>query len=239
MLVGEAMSPPVEPVRSDPQLPDRVGVVIIGGGIIGASTALFLAEKGHSVVLCEKGRDRRRAVQPQLGLVPHDGPRRARDPAGDRKPAALARHERAHRPRDRLPPGRHRLSVRDREGGRDAGGVAGRRRAHYQVDARLLRGAEIDALLPGASRMFVARACTRRPTAAPSRRTPRRRSPRRRGGGCDDADRTARCAASRRRADASPAWSPSGAASPATPRCWRAAPGRGCSAAMPGSTCRS
>src|ERR1700744_4038677 len=50
------MSPPVELVRSDTEVPARAGGVIIGGGIIGASTALFLAEKGHSVVLCEKGR---------------------------------------------------------------------------------------------------------------------------------------------------------------------------------------
>ena len=50
------MSPPVDIVRSDAELPDRVRVVVIGGGIIGASTALFLAEKGHSVALCEKGR---------------------------------------------------------------------------------------------------------------------------------------------------------------------------------------
>jgi hypothetical protein len=39
------MSPSVEPVASDPTLPDRTGVVIIGGGIIGVCTALFLAEK--------------------------------------------------------------------------------------------------------------------------------------------------------------------------------------------------
>ena len=50
------MSPPVDNVQSDPAVPARAGVVIIGGGIIGVCTALFLAEKGHSVVLCEKGR---------------------------------------------------------------------------------------------------------------------------------------------------------------------------------------
>jgi glycine/D-amino acid oxidase-like deaminating enzyme len=50
------MSPPVDPVLPDAELPSRTGVVIIGGGIIGVSTALFLAEKGHSVVICEKGR---------------------------------------------------------------------------------------------------------------------------------------------------------------------------------------
>jgi glycine/D-amino acid oxidase-like deaminating enzyme len=38
------------------QLPSKVDVVVIGGGIIGASTALSLAERGISVALCEKGR---------------------------------------------------------------------------------------------------------------------------------------------------------------------------------------
>src|SRR5271169_594004 len=49
------MAPRVEPVRSDQALPARADVVIIGGGIIGASAALFLADKGVSVALCEKG----------------------------------------------------------------------------------------------------------------------------------------------------------------------------------------
>jgi glycine/D-amino acid oxidase-like deaminating enzyme len=48
--------PPVTPIASDPTLPGRVDVVVVGGGIIGASTALELAEKGVSVLLCEKGR---------------------------------------------------------------------------------------------------------------------------------------------------------------------------------------
>jgi len=50
------MSPPVDLVHSDANVPTRTGVVVIGGGIIGVTTALFLAEKGHAVVLCEKGR---------------------------------------------------------------------------------------------------------------------------------------------------------------------------------------
>jgi glycine/D-amino acid oxidase-like deaminating enzyme len=49
------MAPRVDPVRSDETLPARADAVVIGGGIIGVSTALFLAEKGLSVVLCEKG----------------------------------------------------------------------------------------------------------------------------------------------------------------------------------------
>lgn len=44
-----------DPVLCERTLPDQVDVVVIGGGIVGASTALFLAECGVSVALCEKG----------------------------------------------------------------------------------------------------------------------------------------------------------------------------------------
>lgn len=49
------MAPRVDPVTATPELPSRVDVVVIGGGIIGTSTALSLVEKGVSVALCEKG----------------------------------------------------------------------------------------------------------------------------------------------------------------------------------------
>jgi glycine/D-amino acid oxidase-like deaminating enzyme len=49
------MMPTPDPVRSDAELPKRVSVVVIGGGIVGVSTALALAQKGVSVALCEKG----------------------------------------------------------------------------------------------------------------------------------------------------------------------------------------
>lgn len=44
-----------DPVVTDGTLPDTVDVVVVGGGIVGVSTALFLAERGVSVALCEKG----------------------------------------------------------------------------------------------------------------------------------------------------------------------------------------
>ena len=49
------MGPQVEPVMSVEKPPATADVVIVGGGIIGLSTALFLARRGLSVVVCEKG----------------------------------------------------------------------------------------------------------------------------------------------------------------------------------------
>lgn len=49
------MAPRVDPVLTTAELPAKVDVVVIGGGIVGASTALCLAERGVSVALCEKG----------------------------------------------------------------------------------------------------------------------------------------------------------------------------------------
>jgi glycine/D-amino acid oxidase-like deaminating enzyme len=47
--------PYVVPVHGDAELPKEVDVVIIGGGIIGVSTALELSERGLRVAVCEKG----------------------------------------------------------------------------------------------------------------------------------------------------------------------------------------
>lgn len=47
--------PYVVPVHGDAELPKEVDVVVIGGGIIGTSTALELADMGLRVALCEKG----------------------------------------------------------------------------------------------------------------------------------------------------------------------------------------
>jgi glycine/D-amino acid oxidase-like deaminating enzyme len=49
------MGPTVDPVQAVDTVPERVDVVIVGGGIVGSSAALYLARKGVSVALCEKG----------------------------------------------------------------------------------------------------------------------------------------------------------------------------------------
>ena len=47
--------PTIDPVTSDSKLPKKTTVAVIGGGVIGVSTALELAERGVPVVLLEKG----------------------------------------------------------------------------------------------------------------------------------------------------------------------------------------
>ncbi len=49
------MGPQVVEVIEDRVLPSQVDVVVVGGGIIGVCTALYLADKGISVAVCEKG----------------------------------------------------------------------------------------------------------------------------------------------------------------------------------------
>src|SRR5580704_1123967 len=46
----------VHPAFLATDLPARADVVVVGGGIVGVSAALHLAEKGIAVALCEKGR---------------------------------------------------------------------------------------------------------------------------------------------------------------------------------------
>lgn len=59
-------------VESDRELPAEADVVVIGGGYLGCITALNLAERGVSVVLCEKGVVAGEASGRAAGLVEYE-----------------------------------------------------------------------------------------------------------------------------------------------------------------------
>jgi glycine/D-amino acid oxidase-like deaminating enzyme len=63
--------------HAETALPENADVVVIGGGIVGCSTAYFLAKRGISVVLCEKGRIAGEQSGRNWGWVRQQG----RDPA--------------------------------------------------------------------------------------------------------------------------------------------------------------
>jgi glycine/D-amino acid oxidase-like deaminating enzyme len=149
------MSPPVDIVQSDPVLPSRAGIVVIGGGIIGTSTALFLAKKGHSVVLCEKGRIGAEQSSRNWGWCRTMG-RDAREIPLAIESLHLWRgmNQRINRDTGFRQPGIAYLCETEKEVATQEAWLAEARQ--YQVDARLLRGSAIDALVPGASTMFVA-----------------------------------------------------------------------------------
>lgn len=46
----------LSPIKFQDPLPDEVDVVVIGGGVIGISTAWFLSQNGKNVLVCDKGR---------------------------------------------------------------------------------------------------------------------------------------------------------------------------------------
>lgn len=50
------MTPPLQHIDTSPKPPASADVVVIGGGIIGVFTAYYLAQRGVSVALVEKGR---------------------------------------------------------------------------------------------------------------------------------------------------------------------------------------
>jgi glycine/D-amino acid oxidase-like deaminating enzyme len=68
------------PIAFSDRLPDAVDVAVIGAGIIGTSTAYFLAEHGVKVLLCEKGRVAGEQSSRNWGWVRQQGRDRAELP---------------------------------------------------------------------------------------------------------------------------------------------------------------
>ena len=149
------MSPPVDTVVSDAALPARTGVVIIGGGIIGTCAALFLAEKGHAVVLCEKGRIGGEQSSRNWGWCRTMGRDAAEIPlAIESLRLWRGMNQRTGRDTGFRQPGIAYLCETEKEVAKQEAWLEEAR--PYQVEARLLRGADIDTLVPGASGNFIA-----------------------------------------------------------------------------------
>jgi len=149
------MSPSVDPVQPDPTLPDRVSVVVIGGGIIGVTTALFLAEKGISVALLEKGRIGGEQSSRNWGWCRTMG----RD-IGE-IPLALeslrlwrGMNERTGRETGFRQAGTLYLCENDRDVAAQEAWLDQAR--PFQVDSRLIDQADMEALVPGAAARFKA-----------------------------------------------------------------------------------
>jgi glycine/D-amino acid oxidase-like deaminating enzyme len=166
------MSPLVDPVASDVALPARTGIVVIGGGIIGSSTALFLAEKGHDVVLCEKGQIGGEQSSRNWGWCRTMGRDKAEIPlAIESLRLWRGMNERTGQDTGFRQAGIVYLCETEKEIAKHEAWLDEARQ--YQVDARLLRGTAVDDVIPGASRQFIAGMHT--PTdgrAEPSRAAP-------------------------------------------------------------------
>jgi len=147
------MGPALDPVQSDQALPARAAVVVIGGGIIGTSAALALANKGIDVVLCEKGQIAGEQSSRNWGWVRKQGRDSREMPL---IVEALRMWERLNE------------TVGAETGFRQAGTLYIcetdedlELRAKwldiarpYQLDTRLLNSEELAALMPGATRKF-------------------------------------------------------------------------------------
>lgn len=141
------------PVRFCDPLPDRADVVVIGGGIIGVSTALFLARAGQKVVLLEKGRIAAEQSSRNWGWIRQQG----RDP--DELPIMVEanRHWRALAGQTNRDIGLMHCGVTylAETQAQMSGYAAWVPHAQAQgVDTRLLSAAETAALLPGAAATY-------------------------------------------------------------------------------------
>jgi glycine/D-amino acid oxidase-like deaminating enzyme len=149
------MSPPVEPVASDATLPERTDVVIVGGGIIGVSAALFLAEKGIAVVLCEKGCIAGEQSSRNWGWCRTMGRDAAEIPLA-MESLRLWRdmNRRINRETGFRRAGIMYLLQTEAEIAAQESWLGQARK--YQVDAHLLRGSALDQVMRGASNSFIA-----------------------------------------------------------------------------------
>jgi glycine/D-amino acid oxidase-like deaminating enzyme len=149
------VSPRVDPVIQTPTLPKQVDVVVIGGGIVGASTALTLAERGVAVALCEKGVVGGEQSSRNWGWCRKMG----RDPAEIPLAVESMRLWEQMNARTGAECGFRTTGIvylcdREAEAAKHEAWLAAAQ--PFQMDSRLIGADEIDRLLPGSSRRWPA-----------------------------------------------------------------------------------
>ena len=153
------MGPTVDTLDPEARLPAQVDVVVVGGGIAGVCTALFLAEKGVAVALCEKGQIAGEQSSRNWGWCRQMG----RDPA---EIPLSAESLRLWNGMDRRVEGetgfRRAGIVYLCDTRKEVDGYAGwtEQARHYQIETRVLTPDEVDAMLPGASKRWAGAAYT-------------------------------------------------------------------------------
>ena len=149
------MSPRADPVHTTSELPSEADVVVIGGGIVGASTALFLTEKGVSVALCEKGRVACEQSSRNWGWCRKMGRDLAEVPlAVESMRLWEGMNARTNAETGFRQTGVVYLCETAEEAARHEAWLA--QAKAYQIDSRLIGTEEIDRLLPGSSRRWPA-----------------------------------------------------------------------------------
>jgi glycine/D-amino acid oxidase-like deaminating enzyme len=133
--------------------PDRADVVVVGGGIVGVSAALWLAKKGVSVALCEKGRIGGEQSSRNWGWCRTMGRELAEIPLAIESMRLWGRmNQEVGAETGFRRSGIIYLCENEGDVARYAAWLEGARQ--YQVSSRLLGPAEVDALLPGSTRRW-------------------------------------------------------------------------------------
>ncbi len=147
------MGPNIDPFIPDDRQPTRTGIVVIGGGIIGISTALALAKAGVAVTLCEKGELAGEQSSRNWGWVRKTG----RD---QREIPLIIEALRMWKDMNRTVGGETGwrecgvLYASDDDKGRAAHEAWLERARPYQMASRLVAGDELAALMPGATKRY-------------------------------------------------------------------------------------
>ncbi len=147
------MGPYVDSIAPDETLPAATDVVVIGGGIIGASAALALAARGIPVVLCEKAHIACEQSSRNWGWCRQTG----RD---EREMPLIVESLKLWRDMDRLTESATGfrecgvMYVAESEAEEHAFNTWIEMARPYDTGARILRGQDIAALMPGANSTF-------------------------------------------------------------------------------------